>query len=89
MICSFHPGLDDEAADRLAAELGDLPLGLAQAGRYLAETGTSAERLLTRPANSPVTPWTWAGRSATRGPWPAPCATPSAVPRRPHRSGRS
>lgn len=53
MICSLHPGLDDEAADRLAAELGDLPLGLAQAGRYLAETGTSAERLLTRLREQP------------------------------------
>jgi hypothetical protein len=35
------PQLTDEQAGRVAEELGDLPLALAQAGSYLADTGTS------------------------------------------------
>ena len=33
-------------ADRLAAELGDLPLAVAQAAGFMAETGTSAAQYL-------------------------------------------
>ena len=40
------PGLDDADADRVARELGDLPLALAQAGGYMAKTGTSARQYL-------------------------------------------
>ncbi len=35
-------GLDTTDADRLAAELGDLPLAIAQAAGFMAETGTAA-----------------------------------------------
>ena len=40
------PGLADADADRVARELGDLPLALAQAGGYMAKTGTSARQYL-------------------------------------------
>ena len=40
------PDLDATGADRLAAELGDLPLALAQAAAYIAETGMSAPEYL-------------------------------------------
>jgi len=33
------PGLSDADADMLAARLGDLPLGVAQAAGFMAETG--------------------------------------------------
>jgi hypothetical protein len=36
------PGIGADDADRLAAELGDLPLAVAQAAGFMAETGTSA-----------------------------------------------
>jgi TIR domain/Tetratricopeptide repeat/NB-ARC domain len=39
-------GLSDADADRLAAELGDLPLALAQAAGFMAETGTPAGQYL-------------------------------------------
>ncbi len=39
-------GLDPGEADRLAAELGDLPLALEQAGALQAETGMSVEEYL-------------------------------------------
>ena len=39
-------GLADADAERLAAELGDLPLALAQAAEYLAETGMEAAEYL-------------------------------------------
>ncbi len=39
-------GLADADADRLAAELGDLPLAIAQAAGFMAETGTAAEEYL-------------------------------------------
>ena len=35
------PGLTETDADRLAAELGDLPLAIAQAAGFMAETGTA------------------------------------------------
>jgi hypothetical protein len=35
-------GLGDRDADQLAAELGDLPLAIAQAAGFMAETGTAA-----------------------------------------------
>jgi hypothetical protein len=38
------PGLADADADRVAHELGDLPLALAQAAAYLAETGMPADQ---------------------------------------------
>ena len=39
-------GLDAADADRLAEQLGDLPLGIAQAAGFMAETGISAARYL-------------------------------------------
>ena len=36
------PGMSSADADRLATELGDLPLAVAQAAGFMAETGTSA-----------------------------------------------
>ena len=39
-------GLTEADADRLAAELGDLPLAIAQTAGFMAETGTSAPRCL-------------------------------------------
>jgi hypothetical protein len=40
------PGLGAADADRLAAELGDLPLAVAQAAGFMADTGTSAAQYL-------------------------------------------
>ena len=40
------PGLGEADADRLAAELGDLPLAIAQAAGFMAETGMAAEQYL-------------------------------------------
>ncbi|MGY1761411.1 FxSxx-COOH system tetratricopeptide repeat protein [Geodermatophilus sp. SYSU D00779] len=42
------PGLDDESADALAAELGDLPLAAAQAAGYLEQTALPAADYLRR-----------------------------------------
>ena len=39
-------GLSDADADRLAAQLGDLPLAIAQAAGFMAETGTTAAQFL-------------------------------------------
>src|SRR5215831_6714492 len=39
-------GLNESDADRLADQLGDLPLALAQAAGFMAETGTSAAQYL-------------------------------------------
>ena len=39
-------GLSDADADTLAAQLGDLPLAIAQAAGFMAETGTTAAQLL-------------------------------------------
>ena len=39
-------GLTDADADRLAAELGDLPLAIAQAAGFMAETGMPAAEYL-------------------------------------------
>jgi hypothetical protein len=39
LIHVFRPGVGEADADRLAEALGDLPLALAQAAGYLAETG--------------------------------------------------
>ena len=41
-ILRDRAGLPEEDADRVAAALGDLPLALAQAASYLAETGMAA-----------------------------------------------
>ncbi|MEV0056090.1 FxSxx-COOH system tetratricopeptide repeat protein [Saccharopolyspora shandongensis] len=46
LLRSRQPGLADAEADRLADELGDLPLALAQAGGTLAETGLSVPEYL-------------------------------------------
>ena len=40
------PGLAQADAGRLAAELGDLPLAIAQAAAFMADTGTSASQYL-------------------------------------------
>src|SRR3712207_684616 len=42
------PGLDDELADALAVELGDLPLAAAQAAAYLEQTALPAADYLRR-----------------------------------------
>ena len=39
-------GLTEADADRLAAELGDLPLAIAQAAGFMAETGMAAAEYL-------------------------------------------
>jgi hypothetical protein len=39
ILCGRVPGLPQPEAERLAEELGDLPLGIAQAASYLAESG--------------------------------------------------
>jgi tetratricopeptide (TPR) repeat protein len=39
-------GLGEADADRLAAQLGDLPLGIAQAAGFMAETGMPADQYL-------------------------------------------
>ncbi|WP_158566944.1 FxSxx-COOH system tetratricopeptide repeat protein [Actinomadura craniellae] len=41
LLRNHHGELTEPEADELAAALGDLPLALAQAGGFLAETGTS------------------------------------------------
>ena len=41
-----RPGSPDADADRLAAELGDLPLAIAQAAGFMAETGMAADEYL-------------------------------------------
>ncbi|WP_328592431.1 FxSxx-COOH system tetratricopeptide repeat protein [Saccharopolyspora elongata] len=46
LLRSRQPALADAEADRLADELGDLPLALAQAGGTLAETGLSVPEYL-------------------------------------------
>ncbi|MGH8917459.1 MAG: FxSxx-COOH system tetratricopeptide repeat protein, partial [Actinomycetes bacterium] len=46
LIHFSRPGVSAADADRLAAELGDLPLALAQAAGFLAETGMPIERYL-------------------------------------------
>jgi tetratricopeptide (TPR) repeat protein len=42
LIHTFQPGVGEADAHRLAEALGDLPLALAQAGGFLAETGMPA-----------------------------------------------
>jgi hypothetical protein len=46
LLRTARPGLAETDADRLAAALGDLPLALAQAGGFLAETGMPAAQYL-------------------------------------------
>ena len=46
ILQSRVPGLTGTGADRLAAELGDLPLAVAQAAGFMAETGMAAEQYL-------------------------------------------
>jgi len=50
LLRNHYRHLSEEGATKLAVALGDLPLALAQAGNFLAETGTSVDdylRLLT------------------------------------------
>ena len=42
------PAMDEELADKLAAELGDLPLAAAQAAGYLEQTGLPSADYLRR-----------------------------------------
>jgi hypothetical protein len=46
LIQVSRPGVDEAEADRLAEALGDLPLALAQAAGFLAETGMPVEHYL-------------------------------------------
>ncbi|MGH3874654.1 MAG: FxSxx-COOH system tetratricopeptide repeat protein, partial [Pseudonocardiaceae bacterium] len=46
LIHAARPGTGNAEADRLAEALGDLPLALAQAAGFLAETGMPVERYL-------------------------------------------
>ena len=67
------PGLSAADADRLAAQLGDLPLAVAQAAGFIAETGTQ-RRPVPGPAGDP-------GRAAA-GPGRARIALPAVAGRR-------
>jgi len=53
LLRTHRPGLAETDADQLAAALGDLPLGLAQAGGFLAETGMPAAQYLDLLATQP------------------------------------
>ena len=66
-------GLDAADADRLAAELGDLPLAIAQAAGFMAETGM-ASRGVPGPAADPGRAAAGPGgrRGPTRGRWRPP-----------------
>jgi hypothetical protein len=46
ILTSRVPGLAEEDADRIAAALGDLPLGLAQTAGYMIQTGLPAAECL-------------------------------------------
>lgn len=46
LIHKYRPGAAAAETDRLAVALGDLPLALAQAAKFLAETGMSVDRYL-------------------------------------------
>ena len=46
LLRTLVPGLDEEAADRIADAVGDLPLVLDQAGSLLADTGIGVEEYL-------------------------------------------
>jgi tetratricopeptide (TPR) repeat protein len=46
LLCGRVTGLAAADADRLATQLGDLPLAVAQAAGFMAETGTSAAQYL-------------------------------------------
>jgi len=46
LLTSHHAGLCGSDAERIADALGDLPLALAQAAAFLAETGTSVDEYL-------------------------------------------
>jgi TIR domain/Tetratricopeptide repeat len=46
LLRTHRPDLAESEADQLATALGDLPLGLAQAGGFLAETGMPAAQYL-------------------------------------------
>ena len=46
ILCERVRGLPEEDAGRLAEELGDLPLGIAQAAAYLADSGMPAAEYL-------------------------------------------
>jgi hypothetical protein len=48
LLCARIPALDEELADKLAAELGDLPLAAAQAAAYLEQTDLPAADYLRR-----------------------------------------
>jgi len=46
LVHIYRPGVDESDADRLAEAVGDLPLALAQAAGFLAETGMPVEHYL-------------------------------------------
>ncbi|HET8682284.1 MAG TPA: FxSxx-COOH system tetratricopeptide repeat protein [Micromonosporaceae bacterium] len=46
LLVAHHPAVDEQDADRLAEELGDLPLALVQAAGFLVETGTAVDDYL-------------------------------------------
>lgn len=54
LLRTFSADLTDGPADALAAALGDLPLGLAQAGRYLTDTGSTVPGFLSDLAADPT-----------------------------------
>src|SRR3954452_5014675 len=55
LLCARIPALDEELADKLAAELGDLPLAAAQAAGYLEQTDLPAADYLRRFRNRRAT----------------------------------
>jgi hypothetical protein len=59
-------------ADRLAAELGDLPLAIAQAAGFMADTGMAADEFLVCCGPGPGSCWPRGRRGLTLGRWRPP-----------------
>ena len=67
-------GLSAADADRLAAELGDLPLAIAQAAGFMADTGMAADEFLRLLQTRAGQLWPRGRRGLTRGHWRPPPA---------------
>ena len=62
-------GWPEADADRVAAALGDLPLALAQAAGYMAETGMPAGEYVDLLGRGRRSCWMRGGRRRIRGRW--------------------